>query len=298
VITVHGTRKEESERKMNVRSFGCALLLSAMPFVAPAQSSMPSPVGIAHIALRVADVEREVSFLGKLGFIQAFANTDSDGRTSQAFIKVNDRQFIEVYPQAAAGEAPGPLGLMHACYEAADLQALNDQYTRAGLKPTSWRKAGAGNLLFNLQDPDGRVTEFTQYLPGSRQMDDMGQHLGGSRISDELMGFLIPVRDIKVAQKFYEAMGFNAQKDGSGYRLDLPANPDVLILIQPARPGERPQFYFAVDDARRAEQSLNDAGLQPIRNKKQVTVRDPEGNQFLMLETAEHGSHHLIPWKK
>jgi catechol 2,3-dioxygenase-like lactoylglutathione lyase family enzyme len=282
---------------MITRWFGSALVLLTMPYLAPAQNTLPSPVGIAHIALRVTDVEREVGFLGKLGFVQAFANTDN-GRTTQAFVKVNDRQFIEVYPQSAASEAPGPLGLMHVCYEAADLKALNDQYIKAGLQPTSWRVAGAGNLLFNLQDPDGRVTEFTQYMPGSRQMNDMGQHLGGSRVSDELMGFEMPVKDIRIAQKFYEAMGFNAQKVGGGLRLDLPANPDVLVVLQPARAGERPQFYFSVDDARRAGEALTDAGLQAVREKKQVTVRDPEGNPFVLLETATKGPHHLIPWKK
>ena len=279
------------------RGLGCASLLLAMPLLAQAQNTLPSPVGIAHIALRVTDVEREVGFLGKLGFIQAFANTEN-GRTTQAFVKVNDRQFIEVYPQSAAGETPGPLGLMHVCYEAANLKALNDQYVKAGLKPTSWRQAGAGNLLFNLQDPDGRVTEFTQYMPGSRQMNDMGQHLGGSRIADELMGFEMPVKDIKVAQKFYEGMGFNTQKEGVGLLLDLPANPNVQIVLQPAHAGERPQFYLAVDDARRAGEMLADAGLQAVRNKKQVFVRDPEGNQFVLIETGKSSSRHLIPWKK
>lgn len=283
---------------MIVRWAECALLAAAIPLAMPAQSTMASPVGIAHIALRVSDVDREVNFLGKLGFVQAFANTDNSGRITQAFIKVNDRQYIEVYPQTAAGEAPGPLGLMHVCYEAADLQALNDHYAKAGLKPTSWRKAGAGNLLFNLQDPDGRVTEFTQYMPGSRQMNDMGQHLGGSRVSDELIGFELPVRDMKVEQKFYEGLGFDAQKEGSGLRLDLPANPDVRIVLHPERAGARMQFLFAVDDARRAADGLKGAGVEAVRDKKLVVVSDPEGNQFVLMETGDRGSRHIIPWKK
>jgi catechol 2,3-dioxygenase-like lactoylglutathione lyase family enzyme len=273
-----------------------AVLIAGLTLAANSQNA-PAPVGIAHIALRVTDVDREVKFLNKLGFQQAFANTEND-RITQSFVKINDRQFIEVYPQNAAGESAGPLGLMHICYEAADLQTLQEQYTKAGLKPTAWRKAGAGNLLFNLQDPDGRVTEFTQYMPGSRQMEDMGQHLGASRISDELTGFEMPVKDLKVSQKFYEQMGFDGQKDGGALRFDLPANPDVQIVLQLARGNERAQFYFAVDDAHRAADTLIDAGVQAVRNKKSVYVVDPEGNQFILIESSQHGPHHLIPWKK
>jgi catechol 2,3-dioxygenase-like lactoylglutathione lyase family enzyme len=257
----------------------------------------PAPVGIAHVAVRTSDVDREVGFLGKLGFQQAFVNTDN-GRTTEAFIKVNDRQYIEVYPQAAQGEAPGALGMMHACYEAADLEVLQDQYKKEGLAPADFRKAGAGNLLFNLKDPDGRTTEFTQYMPGSRQMEDMGQHLGDQRVSDELMGFEMPVRDLKISQKFYEEAGFDAMKEGATVRLSLPTNPDVSIVLRAMHGDDRPRFFLPVDDAKRAENQLRSAGLDAVRDKKQVIVHDPDGNEFVLIEVAERGSRHLIPWKK
>jgi catechol 2,3-dioxygenase-like lactoylglutathione lyase family enzyme len=282
---------------MTVRSFGFALLVATLALGVRAQKIAVSPVGIAHVALRASNVEREIAFLGRLGFEQAFANTDGS-KITQAFIKVNDRQFIEVYPISAAGEAPGPLGLMHVCYEAADLEALRDGYTAAGLKVTSWRKASAGNLLFNLQDPDGRVTEFTQYMPGSRQMDDIGQHIGPTRVADELMGFDMPVGNIKASQTFYEAMGFGAERDRLNIDIDLAANPDVEIVLHLARAQDRPKIYLSTDDARRAEQQLRDAGLDATRDKKRVFVSDPDGNEFVLIETAGGHSKHLVPWKK
>ena len=286
-----------SSRARGMRAFGLMPLLIA-PLFALAQSEATSPVGIAHIALRSSDVAREVAFLNNLGFEQAFANTDDKGRVTQAFVKVNDRQYIEVYPMSAEGEASGAIGLMHVCYESANLKALNDHYLASGLKTTSYRTAGAGNILFNLQDPDGRVTEFTQYMPGSRQMNDMGQHLGASRVSDELLGLDMPVRDLKNAQKFYEAVGFNVQKDGAKLRLDLSTNPDVLIELHLARGDDRPQFYFSADDARHAADQLRDAGVNATREKKDVFVRDPDGNMFVLIEVAEKRAHRVIPWKK
>ena len=282
---------------MTARWLGFGLMAVGLALGARAQGTVKSPVGLAHVALRVSDVDREVEFLGKMGFQQAFANTDGS-KVTQAFIKVNDRQFIEVYPPSAAGEAPGPLGMMHVCYEAADLEALRDGYTAAGLKVTSWRKASAGNLLFNLQDPDGRVTEFTQYMPGSRQMDDIGQHIGPSRVADELMGFDMPVDNMKASQTFYEAMGFGAEKDRLALDIDLAANPDVVIELHLAHGQERPRLYLSTDDARRAEQQLRDAGLNATRDKKRVTVSDPDGNEFVLIEAEGGHTKHLVPWKK
>lgn len=282
---------------MVVRWRVCVSMLLGAQLWGWAQNPPTSPTGLAHIALRVSDVGREVDFLGKLGFEEAFANTDN-GRTTQAFVKINDRQFIEVYPAAAAGEASGPLGLMHVCYEVADLKALNDRYAANGLKPTSWRKAGAGNLLFNLQDTDGRVTEFTQYMPGSRQMNDWGQHLGAHRVSDELIGFEMPVMDIKTARKFYEAMGFRAGQEGVKLRLELAANPDIQIVLSDAGKRTAPQAFFAVDDARRAEDQLKKAGLHGKRDKKRVTVRDADGNIFVLIETGKEHSGRMVPAKR
>jgi len=256
-----------------------------------AQGAATSPIGVAHIALRVSDVDREVDFLGKLGFEEAFANAEG-GRTTQAFVKVNDRQFIEVYPATAAGEAPGALGLMHLCYEVEDLKALNDRYSANGLKPTAWRKAGAGNLLFNLQDPDGRVTEFTQYMPGSRQMNDAGQHLGANRVSEELLGVEMPAANIETAKTFYKAMGFDAEQKGEQPHLKLAVNPDVQIVIDAASKGILPESFFAVDDLRKAEAQLEKLGLHGVRDKKQVTVRDPDGNIFALIETGKGSSRH------
>lgn len=263
---------------------------SATP--APAQS--PDLTGIAHIAFRVSDLDRAVSFFGKLGFEEAFSNVEN-GRTLQVFIKVNDRQFIEVYPQS---DRPAPLGFMHVCYESADLNALHAKYVAEGLHPTAVRKAGAGNLLFTLLDPDSRTIEFTQYMPDSRHMADRGQHLGDRRVSDELIGFELPVTNLETAAKFYSALGFDAEKDGANYRLSIPANPDLRIELHSARVNDQPQFLFPVDDAHRAADELHGAGLKVARDKKLVFVRDPDGNAFVLLETGTHTPHSFMPWKK
>ncbi len=259
---------------------------------APEQS--PDLTGLAHIALRVSDLDKEVNFFGKMGFEEAFSNVEN-GHTLQVFIKINDVQFIEIYPQS---DPPQPLGFMHACYESSDLNALHARYVAAGLHPTPVRKAGAGNLLFTLLDPDSRVTEFTQYMPDSRHMRDRGQHLGDRRVSDTLLGFELPVTDLQAAVNFYGKLGFDVEQDGASYRLSIPANPDLRIELHSARVNDQPQFLFPVEDAHRAADELHSAGLKVVREKKLVFVRDPDGNAFVLLETGTSTPHRLIPWRK
>lgn len=280
-------------------AFCAAIALCAQATAQSAQSAPPPSAsgeltGLAHIALRVSDLDREVNFFGKLGFEEAFTNVDQ-GRILQVFIKVNDMQFIEVYPQA---DSTQPLGFLHACYESGDLKALYARYTAHGLRPTPVRLAGAGNLLFTMTDPQGHVVEFTQYMPDSRHMRDKGEHLGDRRVSDELLGFELPVNDVAAARKFYESLGFDGEPEGAGIRLSIPANPDLRIELHSARANDQPQFLFPIDDARRTADELHSAGLKVMREKKLVFVRDPDGNAFVLLETGEHSPRHLIPWRK
>ena len=84
-----------------------ALLLSFASIASLAQS--PPIHGLAHVAYRVKDVSASRSFYQKLGYGEAFA-FEKDGVITQSFLKVNDRQFIELYPAAAPQPlAPQPL---------------------------------------------------------------------------------------------------------------------------------------------------------------------------------------------
>ena len=114
--------------------------------------------GIAHIAYRASDLNKEIAFLQKLGYQESFGFTGPAGKTTEVFVKVNDHQFIEVYPRTDPSQ---PLGWMHVCYESGDLNALYSALTARGLKPAEVRKAGAGNLISSLNDPEGCISAST-----------------------------------------------------------------------------------------------------------------------------------------
>lgn len=278
-----------------IRHIGILALLCACSMDLLAQPPAPNEgiIGIAHIAFRVSDLDREITFLGKLGYEEAFAMTNA-GRTTEVFIKINDRQFIELYPQTSPTQ---PIGWMHVCYEVGDLNVLYNFYDSTGLKLSPVQKATAGNLISATNDPEGRVTEFTQYMPGSRHTLDRGQHLGLDRVSTELLGFDLPVTDGAAMKEFYTDLGFEPDATNGNIRLTAPGAPDLHIELRPMRPGSQPEFLFAVPDARRAEDELKHAGVKADLVDKLVFVHDPDGNLFVFLETGEDHKDRFLPWK-
>jgi catechol 2,3-dioxygenase-like lactoylglutathione lyase family enzyme len=268
------------------------LCLFALPALALASSTtliaQPPPpnqgiIGIAHIAFRVSDVDREVLFLGKLGYQEPFVITNA-GKTTEAFIKINDRQFIELYPQTDRSQ---PLGWMHICYEAGDLNALQHYYATEGLNPSPVRKGAAGNLITAINDPEHGVTEFTQYMPGSSHTLDIGKHLGANRISNELMGIDLPVIEGAAMKEFYTDLGFEADDTNGNVRLTALGAPDLHMELRQATPRAQPEFLFPVPDAKKAFQALEYTGVNAQRDNGLVFVKDPDGNLFVFLETGE-----------
>src|SRR5271165_3949493 len=120
---------------MKYRTLFTALFCASLGWAQPASQS-----GIAHVAFRVADLEAARAFYNKLGFDQFFEMKQGD-RTTEAFLKVNDHQFIELYPRTDPSQ---PTGLMHVCYESSNLEALRAEYVKRGLTVSEVRKAGAG----------------------------------------------------------------------------------------------------------------------------------------------------------
>ncbi len=276
-------------RWIGILALACAATTASIAQPPPPNAGI---IGIAHIAFRVSDLDREIVFLGKLGYEKAFTVTYG-AKTTEVFIKVNDRQFIELYSQSDPSQ---PLGWMHVCFEAGDLNALEKYYASEGLNPSPVRKAAAGNLISSFNDPEGRVTEFTQYMPGSRHTLDIGQHLGVGRISDELMGIDLPVKEGAAMKEFYTDLGFEAEEANGNVRLTNPGAPDLRIELRPASPGAKPEFLFPVPDAKRAYEALEYVGVRAQRSDKLVFVHDPDGNLFVFLETGEEHKEGIIPW--
>ena len=274
------------------RSFSIVLLsLLAITLVASvaslcaaqAPTQATNLTGIAHAAISVADLETSRSFYQKLGFEEAFFMAQN-GKTTQSFMKVNDRQFIELYPKRRPTD---PAGFMHICFESNAIEALNSTYVARGLSPITVRRAAAGNLLFTMQGPEKQNIEYTQYMPGSKHTNDRGLHLGAHRVAEQIVAMGIEMQDPAAAVAYYkEKLNFkpgHALQPGQTW-LELPGLPSQQVEIVQRATGTAFKLYFSVSDLKRTAAQLKSLNVPVEKKNKALWIQDPDGNRIIFVK--------------
>ncbi len=264
-----------------------AVLVVLLGLLCPLDLRAQSPdlTGIAHVAFRVNDLDKSREFYHTLGFDQAFEFTDA-GKISVAYIKVNDRQFIELIPRTSDSQ---PGGILHTCFEAADIESVHKAYVERGLQPTEPKKARAGNLLFVMHGPDGQLLEYTQYLPDSLHSLDRGKHLGEHQISQHMFQASTPVRDIVAERTFYTTkLSFKDAASG-GTELYIAGNSRDRIELQSDSPATKPRVIFAAKNIRNTAKDLRSRSLSVQKGAHTVFVTDPDGAVIAFQVHAESG---------
>jgi catechol 2,3-dioxygenase-like lactoylglutathione lyase family enzyme len=289
----------------SLSTFAPAQTPAAPPAAPAATATAPTQTppfnGIAHIAIRVKDIAASVAFYNKLGYQQAFANTSPDGTVTQSFVKLNDRQYIELYPVTPRD---AQVGFLHLCFEGADLVGIHDFYVAEGLTPISVRTAGAGNLLFTLKGPQqptfAQNIEYTQYMPGSKHTLQFGKLNGPDRVADKMTVVVLAMQDPAAARDFYlTKLGFTAAKSDP-MLLNLPGTSGEQVNIVPVDPlGPKSSIILTTPDLNksaaqltrqqvaftRATASATDSNGK-TRTVEMISVTDPDGN-ILRIQAAK-----------
>src|SRR3954470_24135151 len=128
----------------------CATLVSP----AADEAKRPHITGISHIGLYTHDLEKSRAFYKNfLGFAEPYSLTNADGTLHLTWIKINDRQTIELFPEKEADSDR----LYHVAVEVDDAAAMRDYLATKGVKvPEKVGKGKIGNSNYFVQDPDGR----------------------------------------------------------------------------------------------------------------------------------------------
>lgn len=267
----------------------------------------PRITGVAHIALFVHDIGQARQFYsGLLGLAEPFQLDNSDGSLSLTFVKVNERQYIELFPE----REPGTDRLNHISVETDDAEAMRRYLaSRAINVPEKVTRGRIGNANFNIKDPDGHTVEIVEYLPTGWSVRDKGKAIPSTRISDRMMHVGIIVNSLEPAMRFYrDVLGFEeiwrGSSDGkvlSWVNMRVPDGDDYIefMLHDPVPPqdkrGTAHHIALSVPDMDAALKTLQPRAAQtgysrPMeirtgRNRKrQLNLYDPDGTRTELME--------------
>jgi len=193
-----------------------AVAIALAPLVQPQDVKRPPIVGVGHIGLRTNDLAAARSFYGHdLGFEEAFTLDKPTGGLMLTYFKVNDHQYIEVFPELKDDAQDR---LSHICFETTDARRLRDYLASRGVKVPDTLKPGLdGNYSMMVADPDGHNVEFMEYVPGSLHSRNFGKALPATRISDHIIHVGVTVQDRTAADHFYkDILGFHEFWHGGG----------------------------------------------------------------------------------
>lgn len=256
------------------------------------------------MALFVSNVDNAHAFYkGFLGYEEPFDLKNSDGSLALTFIKVNDRQYVELFPE----REPNSDRLHHISIEVDDAEAMRRYLAARGVKvPEKTPRGRIGNLNFTIPDPDGHGVEIVQYAPDGWSVRERGKFLGPRRVSLRMLHAGILVGSVEASLRFYrDLLGFEETWRGSrnGQVLDwinlrVPDGTDYVELMlykelpAPARRGVQHHICLEVPDIEKAMAHLKDRTgygkpLEPrtgVNRRRQMNLFDPDGTRIELME--------------
>ena len=269
----------------------------------------PRILGLANVGLFVRDANQSRQYYkGFLGFDEPLLPANVDGGPLPAWIKVNDRQFIELLLEKAAGSDR----LHRVSLETDDAEAMR-QYLKSKGIPVPDRTAitMSGGPSFSVEDPDGHTLEFVQYQPDGWVARDFGRHLPGTRISTVMSHCGIMVRHLDASLKFYrDILGcvetWRGSMDGKFLifvNLRLPDGRDYIeFMLYDSIPAPIPirsvhHVCLEVADIPGTGEKLASRPLPKdsplptkarigLNNKRQINYYDPDGTRTEVMESA------------
>jgi lactoylglutathione lyase len=283
-----------------------ALLLSAATLIAQ-QEVRPRIVGMPHVDFRVHDIEASRHFYKDfLGYSEPF-DIITDGKLVMAFIKINDRQYVELSPEAKPGEPR----FVHLALETDDAEALRKYVKSKGYKASD-KPASLGRIRnlggIGLEDPDGNKIDVVQYMPDGESMKDVGKDMSDKRISTRMLHAGFYVSKPETERYYKDLLGFREfwrgtvdDKTAAYSNLMVPEGSDYIEFIlapgsnSPERYGTTYHIALEVPNMEAAIAKLNanparkdykrDITFKVGKNhRKQCNLFDPDGMRVELME--------------
>jgi catechol 2,3-dioxygenase-like lactoylglutathione lyase family enzyme len=284
-----------------------ATVVCAMPLLAADEPTRPHIVGLSHVALFVHDLDKSRAFYKDfLGFAEPYSVTNKDGSLHLTWIKINDRQTIELFPEKEAGSDR----LNHIALETDNAEAMRQYLASKGLAvPTNMPVGKIRNANYMVKDPDGHDVEIVQYLPDGWTRREQWKFLPDTRISTCMAHAGILVGELEPALKFYrDILGGKETWRGGGnpkllswVNVKVPDGDDYIEFMlyselpAPDKRGKQHHFSLEVPDVEKAKTTLEQRVSRinytkpleiqtGINRKRQLNLWDPDGTRVELME--------------
>lgn len=291
-----------------VRLLLSALLLAAAVAPGRAAPARPRILGISHAAFYVSDTAKARAFYKDfLGFAEPYAIARPGGG-ELVWIKVNDRQSLELFPGGEA--APGADRLFHVALETDDAEAMRAYLQAHGVRVPPVAAVGRiGNRNFTVTDPAGNRVEFVEYRPDGWTRREAGRHLPDTRISARILHLGVIAGPLDASLAFYcDLLGFHEFWRGSAggralswVNVRVPDGDDYLELMLYETPPAADRLLtmhhvcLEVPDVPRAAEILagraRPEGTRApsevrvgVNRRRQVNYYDPDGTRIEIME--------------
>ena len=286
-----------------------AALAATLAFQSAAPAR-PKILGVAHIAVFVGDLEKaRVFYRDLLGFDESFTLPAKDGPVETVFIKINDRQWIELINRPNAGE--GQLDHIALYTESAD--RMHAYLGSRGVKVSGKSaKDRTGNKTLTVVDPDGHDVEIIEYQSGSLTAKDSGKPLRATQLSSRALHVGILVGQLDKSMAFYDGiLGFRefwrgnaaTSKALSWVNMRVPDGDDYIELMlyenlpAPANRGSAHHLCLEVADVAKAVAAFDARPARAaytrevairtgVNRRRQVNLFDPDGTRVELMEPA------------
>lgn len=289
-----------------MRHFIVCAIGSLLALHAQAETKRPKITGVAHIALFVKDMEKTKSYYHDLlGFSEPYDLKNPDGTLSMTFFKVNERQYIEIFPE----KAPDTDRLNHISVETNDIEGMRLYLAERGIAvPPKTNLARIKNKSFNVKDPDGHTVEFVQYQPDGWTVREEGKYLARG-VSSRMMHLGILVGSLEPAMKFYgDILGFQELWRGSRdekvlnwVNMKVPDGEDYIEFMlyqdlpEETKRGTQHHICLAVPNIEKAKAAIEALPTRAsytrpleirtgVNRKRQMNLYDPDGTRTELME--------------
>lgn len=277
--------------------------LAAPGWAVSASAKNARVTGLTHIAYYVTDLYRSREYYeGFLGFQEAFVLKGHDGQVRAAYVKINDREFIELLvetPQTKENH-----GYLHDVgFKTSDAESLRAHLASMGLKvPAEATRDAAGNLRFEVRDPSGFTLAVVQYLPNSMTGRSLGKSLPAARISTQIDHIGLLESNKEAAWAFY-ANAFGLEKEGNGSKMTIPGSFARFEIGFERKPATIARYHVkdhiclsvpnvpavvAMLNAKPMAKNYRTIETHVLGNGKHVAeLYDPDGNRIELMEPPQ-----------